>query len=530
MRLPRWTAAVVFAVLTFWHAVALPMFEGMDEPAHLSSILHFATGEGRPVPGRARLHRSIEQAVALAPGPYHQWEAARSTLGGASYAEWRALPLEERARRIDARGALSADLWQDGGLENWQAQHPPLYYAIVGHAIRLTGLSSLTSMHRAARVISATLFALTGIALTAFITGPWQASPWAALFVCLLPMWFVMGARISNDALAIPALGVALLIAIDQVRRPASEWRLSAWLLAGLAAAVGMAAKAYGLVFLPVAAVATALAAVAALRRGASWRPAAFPVAAAALVIVVNGWWVAENLARGAGIAGQNEAVTLAARGILTLGDKLPYARALVFNEPRQLASAVMRGVAQAVYASNWTLGAAPWWLYVSQLALLGWVAWTMALGGVGAWTGATRSALIVTATAVATLEFGILKSVLDYYILFGETRLAQGFYVWGAGPAFAALLALGVAMAAPRRQRAMVLLQAACLATTLVTDLMFWSGAYERDPGWRSPRRVTTAVLETSIDSGRLADNGRIWHLEQPGRASSKSASSPSR
>src|SRR5687768_10410273 len=63
IRMPRWTAAIVFVALALGHALVLPPFEGMDEPAHFSSILQFATGEGRPVPGRARLHRSIERAV-----------------------------------------------------------------------------------------------------------------------------------------------------------------------------------------------------------------------------------------------------------------------------------------------------------------------------------------------------------------------------------------------------------------------------------------------------------------------------------
>ena len=42
-----------------------------------------------------------------------------------------------------------------------------------------------------------------------------------------------------------------------------------------------------------------------------------------------------------------------------------------------------------------------------------------------------------------------------------------------------------------PRRQALAVAVQAACLATALATDVMFWSGRYERDPAWRTPVRV---------------------------------------
>src|SRR5687767_15575139 len=83
IRIPRWTGAFVFVVLALGHALVLPPFEGMDEPAHFSSILQFATGFGRPDPARARLHRSVERAVALVHGPYHQWGDARR-LSGAS--------------------------------------------------------------------------------------------------------------------------------------------------------------------------------------------------------------------------------------------------------------------------------------------------------------------------------------------------------------------------------------------------------------------------------------------------------------
>jgi hypothetical protein len=187
--LVRWAPAVVFAALTFLHAGMLPPFEGMDEPAHFSSVLYFAARSERPLPGAARLHRSVEAAVALTPGPYHQWEDADSRLAGISYKEWRALPREERQRREHERAALTIDRWQDGELENWEAQHPPLYYAIVGYALRASGVSGFTSAHRLARFVSAAIFSTTGIFLTLFLSGRWGASPTAVLFVCLLPMW-----------------------------------------------------------------------------------------------------------------------------------------------------------------------------------------------------------------------------------------------------------------------------------------------------------------------------------------------------
>jgi hypothetical protein len=253
-----------------------------------------------------------------------------------------------------------------------------------------------------------------------------------------------MGARISNDALAIPALSLALLIAIDQMRRPVSEWRLLAWIFAGVAAIV--------------------------------------------IAISVNGWWLADNRARGAGITGQNENVSLAARGVVSVSDRLPYATDLVFNKPGQLASAVVRAAAQSLYVSNWTFGAAPMWFYLLQVAALG----LLATRHHALMPRLRRAALLVAAVAVVTMGVGMTKAVLDFYILFGETRLAQGWYVWGVGAAFSAVLALAFDASPPWRRRAALLLQVVCLITAVVTDTMFWSGRYERDPILRTPTRLS--------------------------------------
>jgi hypothetical protein len=342
-------------------------------------------------------------------------------------------------------------------------------------------------------MISAAIFATTGIFLTAFITGPWGASPRAALFVCLLPMWYVLGARISNDALAIPALGLALLIAIDQMRRPAAEWRLLSWLITGVAGATGLAAKAYGLVFVPVGIIAIAIAASSAMRAGSAWRVVLFPTLALVLTLAVNGWWLAENQARTGWITGTNENVTVAAKGVRTLTDHAPYLRRLVFEQPRQLASVLARGAGQALYFSNWTVGAAPWWFYVAELVTLGLIMGP--IGRVGIRKTTLRAALVVAAVALVVIGLGSAKSVLDYYILFGETRVAQGYYVWGAGCAIAAVLALGFDASSRSRQNVVLVLQVACLLVTLVTDQMFWSGRYERDPVWRTPVRVNVST-----------------------------------
>ncbi len=480
-RVPRWTAAVVFAALSFAHALALPTFEGMDEPAHLSSILQFATGQGRPEPDKARLHAAVERAIALAPGPYEQWSDLRLSIGATTYVEWARLPAEEQQRRRREFDTLRVDQWHASVRENWQAQHPPLYYALVGELVRALGDGSFVRAHLIARLASAAMFATTGIILTAFLTTRWGASPLSVLFVCLLPMWYVMGARISNDALAIPAFGLASLLAIDQLRRPPSEWSFFGWFGAGCAAALALAGKAYGLAFLPVAAVAIVIGLV----RG--WRRALLPAVAILVTLGPNAWWLAENQANTGFITGQNENADLVARGVTSLADRVPYARRLIVDEPGVLVTTIARAATQALYVSNWTFGAALVWFYPLQLLALGLVV-------ASAWrrrTPVLRAAAVVAVIAVGTIAVGSAKAVLDFYILFGETRLAQGWYVWGAGVAVAATLALAFDTASVRVRRIVIALQLVCLLTAITTDVMFWSGRYTRHPQWRSPIAV---------------------------------------
>ena len=520
--IPRWTAAVVFAALSFAHALVLPTFEGMDEPAHLSSILQFATGHGRPEPDKARLHATVERAISLAPGPYEQWTDLRETIGATTYPEWRRLPSEEQQRRRRELDALRVDQWRDSIRENWKAQHPPLYYALVGELVLGFGGGSFVRSHLVARLASAAMFATTGIMLTVFLVTRWGASPLSVLFVCLFPMWYVMGARISNDPLAIPAFGLASLLAIDQLRRPPSEWSFAGWFGAGCAGALALAAKAYGLAFLPVAVTGVVIAVVqgwrgdalpaasragpvrgAALRRTAlwrtafwkpalwkpaSWKPALWPTVAILVTLAPNAWWLAENQANTGFITGQNENADLVARGVVSLADRVPYAVQLVVEQPRVLVSTLARATTQALYVSNWTFGAAPVWFYPLQLLALG-----LAVAAARRRrTPILWAAAVVAIITVGTIVVGSAKAVLDFYILFGETRLARGWYVWGGGVALAAALALAFDTASARVRRFVIALQVVCLLTAVATDVMFWSGHYTRHPQWRTPVAVS--------------------------------------
>ena len=58
--------------------------------------------------------------------------------------------------------------------------YTPLYYAVVGVALRAAGVSRFSTAHRMARLLSAALFSTTGIMLTVFIMGRWRASALAS--------------------------------------------------------------------------------------------------------------------------------------------------------------------------------------------------------------------------------------------------------------------------------------------------------------------------------------------------------------
>jgi hypothetical protein len=102
-------------------AALLPPFEGFDEHGHYSYIQQVADTGRWPLLG-ARMSKDVDDYLALAPGPdsiprkwsHHAFFTAPAGVIAAAR-DWIQSPRPQPRR------------FTPGGIENWQAQHPPLY-------------------------------------------------------------------------------------------------------------------------------------------------------------------------------------------------------------------------------------------------------------------------------------------------------------------------------------------------------------------------------------------------------------------
>ena len=110
------------------HVAVLPPWEGFDETAHYSSVQQLADRREVPELYQARMSTDVERYSRLAPLPY-----SLESQGGITYRTFFAGSGEElaRAREFIHGRPDEPRRYAPGGLGNWEAQHPPLYYLVL---------------------------------------------------------------------------------------------------------------------------------------------------------------------------------------------------------------------------------------------------------------------------------------------------------------------------------------------------------------------------------------------------------------
>jgi hypothetical protein len=191
-----------------------------------------------------------------------------------------------------------------------QAQHPPLYYAVLAVAATVLPDYHTAAGQRALKLVSV-LMGLAGLlAFAVCAREMWPEDDTTALAavgcVALMPMYAVMTSLINNSAGSLCASGFALML----LRRALAEPSARRWLLVGLAVGLGMVAKITALWLVPVVVVAWWLGRKAA--RGAGVPPATrtaedsgrdarttrYILAALGPIVLLAGSWLAYNLVR----------------------------------------------------------------------------------------------------------------------------------------------------------------------------------------------------------------------------------------
>lgn len=414
--------AVFFTGLA--HLAFLPPFEGFDEEAHWSSIALMAD-EGRiPVYGVDRLDVAIDAYAG--PHPYANappFEAGR----GLTYREFRA---------VSASGPHDAGPlrpFRQGREPNWQAQHPPLYYAMLAPLLKLGGAADWAAQFFKLRLAS-WLFAFFGLAIAVEAirkhgVAPEGGAVIVAAWPFLAPQFFPEMARLGNDSLCLFMFGAAFAFFLELEAR--NRWRDAVGL--GLTLGLGLWTKAF---FLPITAGFGAYffwrlwhvrKDMARVRRLAGPRAGALLCA----LLLGGGWYVFKAMTTGT-VTGGDEFVRLGRESDLISG-------LIDHFSPGQMLRGVAAIIGSFLWAGSWSLARPDYVYMLAPAALFGF--------GVVRWARAwlrlppeAQAPLFLIAPMFLGLVFHLLVRIAA-----GEGGAGTpGWYLHILAPAFGLVMAWG--------------------------------------------------------------------------------------
>jgi hypothetical protein len=235
----------------------LPPWEGFDETAHYSSIQQIVDTETIPRYGSSWLSAEVEEYVQFAPFPYSGSPPVEIN-GGFTYKSF-----FESSKEIIKKGAdyvqkkpQKSRSFIQGEKNNWQSQHPPLYYLILTPVYLLTRDMSWISQLFIFRIISY-FFAWMALVIGAFVclrslkSEDQQYVNWILLGIgvwpLIFPSWFTDMARIGNDSLCALIISFLWMVLI----RFKNQRTLLSYLLLGFLLGLGCLVKAF---FIPIVA------------------------------------------------------------------------------------------------------------------------------------------------------------------------------------------------------------------------------------------------------------------------------------
>jgi len=270
-----------------FYCIALPLWEGFDEPAHYAYVQYIALGRGWLVGPETRPSREVERSVELVPMP---WILRSEPPPHETYESYFRLPLDERRRRERELAALPRALSTQDAVTfaRFESQQPPLNYWLMAPLygllradtvpervfwLRILNLLLASAAVPAAWVAARRVFGKQGVAVA------------AAALVALMPEVLFDAARVANSGLTIALYSALAVLCVGIV-----EGRPRAPLWAGLVLGLGLLTKAFFL---------TAVPALGMLLVWAVWkRRARLGSAAAALgtAAAISAWWYVRNI------------------------------------------------------------------------------------------------------------------------------------------------------------------------------------------------------------------------------------------
>lgn len=235
------------------YSALLPLWEGFDELFHFGYVQYLANGQGFPDPRASFLSREIGSSLSIAPASNI---VQRNLPEVRTYSEYFALSMGQSA-------AIEAQLhnirpewrWQSSHFLNYEAQHPPLAYALLALPERALARIPLLSRVLVLRITGAfagmliLYFGATQLLSQLGLRDPWKNAAIFCTFSSQM-MWATL-AHVANDWLSVPLTVWSLALMVQYWKSP----RLRSAALVGGALALGLLTKAYFIALLPVAVV-----------------------------------------------------------------------------------------------------------------------------------------------------------------------------------------------------------------------------------------------------------------------------------
>ncbi len=354
-------------------------------------------------------------------------------------AYWR-LPEEERARRQRALAALGRG--REAGQENgalllYEAQHPPLYYAIMAVPYYLARDQPLLERVWLLRILSVMLASLV-VPGTYFVGRAVFGKPaygvGAAAVVAAMPGVMMTLARVSNEALAI-TLGTALLAMMARAKR-------NSWVL-GVLLGTALLTKAYFLT--------TALAVLVWLAVEA-WRRRSGAAARGLLLVVIPagaiaGWWYWATWRATGTLSGEEHDVAFHRLGVgewLRAAGRVNWMQVLDAN------------FCSHVWAGGWSFVGVRGWMYhafaivafVAFVGIVRTIVWSKSVAPL-ADIAAIRMLVVLLAAFVAGLTYHAVTLFAAHGI-----SAVNGWYIYSLAAGEAVLWPLGLMALLPRGGR----------------------------------------------------------------------------
>lgn len=252
---PRIVLAFLILLLLvrgFFYCLALPLWEGFDEPYQFAAVQYVAFNGHMPT-AATPISQQVAASLYLTPAPWmlrlHQLPKPVLT-----YEDYWKLPAQERVKLLTQLLALPQSWTAEPSnpvIENYEGQQAPLYYYVAAPVLRACSSLSLPRQVLALRLFGLVLAGvalLLGFMLARCVLRDDTLGLLATALVAAMPELLIDVCRVSNEPLAILLCTALLLLAVKFVQSNQPGLYVPA-----IALTVGLAllTKAYFLAFVP---------------------------------------------------------------------------------------------------------------------------------------------------------------------------------------------------------------------------------------------------------------------------------------